>query len=88
VIALPPLLVGAVHETVTEESPNVATALVGAPGIAAGTTTADADDELPEPTLFLATTVNVYSDPLVRPVMEQLVVDVVQVNDPGEPVTV
>jgi hypothetical protein len=47
--------------------------------------TAEAD---PEPALFVAFTVNVYDVPLVRPVTVQLVVDVVQVNEPGFEVTV
>jgi hypothetical protein len=42
----------------------------------------------PDPALFVASTVNVYALPLVRPVTVQLMVDVVQVNEPGDEVTV
>jgi len=59
VIAEPPVLDGADHETVTEESPNTPDTPVGAPGTVAGTTDADAEDAEPVPALFVAVTVNV-----------------------------
>jgi len=40
------------------------------------------------PFTFVAVTVNVYEVPFVRPVTVQLVVTVVQVNEPGDDVTV
>jgi hypothetical protein len=58
VISLPPLLVGAVQETVIEESPKSVVAAVGAPGIDAGTTAVDVVAG-PDPTAFCATTENV-----------------------------
>ena len=59
VMTLPPVLDGAVQDTVIEESPKAVTAEVGAPGTAAGMTAPEAADEVPEPARFLATTVNV-----------------------------
>jgi len=54
----------------------------------AGTTAPDAADADPAPALFAAVTVNEYEVPFERPVTVQLVVDVVQVNEPGVDVTV
>jgi hypothetical protein len=61
---------------------------VGAPGTVAGTTAAEALEADPVPAAFVAVTVNVYEVPFVRPVTVQLVDAVVQVNEPGEEVTV
>jgi len=54
----------------------------------AGTTAPDTADADPAPALFAAVTVNVYEVPFVRPGTVQLVVDVVQMNEPGVDVTV
>ena len=88
VIALPPLLEGAVQETATWVDPNTPDTPVGAPGTVAGTTADDAEDAAPAPALFVAATVNVYDVPFVRPVTVHEVVAVVQVKKPGEEVTV
>ena len=88
VIVDPPLTDGADHDTATEESPNTPDTPVGTPGTVAGTTAADAEEAEPAPALFVAETVKVYDVPFVRPVIVQLVVDVVQVNEPGDDVTV
>jgi hypothetical protein len=88
VIVAPPLLAGAVHDTVAWAAPETPTTEVGAPGTASGVTEPeDADDEL-LPTALVAVTLNVYGLPLVSPLTVQLVVAVVQVNPPGEEVTV
>ena len=87
VISLPPLLIGAVHDTVIEESPNCVVAAEGEPGIDAGTTAADVMAE-PEPTAFSATTENVYAVPFVSPLTVQLVPEVEHSKPPGEAVTV
>ena len=59
VIAEPPVLDGADHETTTDESPKTPDTPVGTPGTVAGTTDADAEDAEPVPALFVAVTVNV-----------------------------
>jgi len=59
VIAEPPVLDGADHETTTEESPKTPDTPVGAPGTVAGTTDVDAVDAEPVPALFVAFTANV-----------------------------
>ena len=41
--------------------------MVGGPGTALGVTGGDGDDDGPDPIAFVATTVNVYGVPLVRP---------------------
>jgi len=66
----------------------VALTAVGAPGTVDGTTAAEAEETAPEPLAFVAVTVNVYEVPFVRPVTVQVVVAVVQVNEPGVEVTV
>jgi hypothetical protein len=68
VIALPPLLSGAVKVTLACVLPGKAAALVGAPGTVAGVTLFDASDGALEPTALVATTVNVYAVPFTRPV--------------------
>jgi hypothetical protein len=68
VIADPPLLAGAVNETVTCPLPIVAIPIVGAPGTVDGTTELLAVDGVPEPIAFDAVTVNVYVVPLTSPV--------------------
>jgi hypothetical protein len=59
VIAVPPLLAAAVHDTDACPSPGVAVTAVGAPGTANGVTAADADAAAPVPIAFVAVTVNV-----------------------------
>jgi hypothetical protein len=59
VIALPPLLTGAVKVTLACALPPVAVTAVGAPGTVAGVTLFDGADAGPEPAVFVATTVNV-----------------------------
>jgi hypothetical protein len=75
VIALPPLLTGAVKLTLACVSAADAVTFVGAPGTVAGVTLFDAIDGALDPAAFAATTVNVYGVPLVRPVT-MCVVDV------------
>ena len=67
-IALPPVLAGAVNDTVACALPATAAIAVGAPGTVAGITLLDAAEGAPLPTAFVATTVNVYAVPFVRPV--------------------
>ena len=88
VIVAPPLLAGAVHDTVAWAAPETPTTEVGAPGTESGVTDPEeADDEL-LPTSLEAFTVKVYAVPLVRPVTAQEVVAVVHVYPPGDEVTV
>jgi hypothetical protein len=67
-MALPPLP-GAVKATVACALPGVAVTAVGAPGTVAGVTLFDAADGALEPAALVATTVNVYAVPFVRPVI-------------------
>ena len=55
--------------------------------LAIGVTEVLADDAEDSPVAFLPITVNVYAVPFVRPVTEQVVEAVVQVNPPGSDVT-
>jgi hypothetical protein len=58
-MAAPPLLAGAVHETLAEPLCESAVTLVGAPGTVAGVTELDGDDAALLPTVLVATTVKV-----------------------------
>ena len=58
-MALPPLLAGAVHETTAEALPAVAATPVGAPGAVAGVTAVEGVDATPVPIAFVAFTVKV-----------------------------
>ena len=58
-IALPPVLDGAVNATLAEPFPRVADTPVGAPGTVAGTNDPDGVDADPDPTAFDAVTVHV-----------------------------
>ena len=78
-IAEPPLLAGATHETVILALPRRTSRFVGTPGTVAGVTEADGLEATLSLTAFVAFTVNVYATPLVRPVTMQLVVAEVQV---------
>ena len=59
VIAEPPLLVGAVHDTEASPLPAVAVTLVGAPGTVRGVTAFEASAASESPAVLVATTVNV-----------------------------
>jgi len=88
-IAAPPLLAGADHDTTDREfSADVADRPVGAPGTVDGTTDNDATDAALEPDTFVAVTLKEYAMPLVRPVTVHDVDAVVHVNEPGAEVTV
>ena len=58
-IAVPPLELGAVQETMTDPFPGDAVTLVGAPGAVAGIATAEAVDAELVPAALVAVTVNV-----------------------------
>ena len=77
-IALPPLLTGAVKLTLAVVLPGVAVTDVGEPGTVAGVTEFDGADAALDPAIFIATTVKVYAVPFVRPVIT-CVVDVLPV---------
>jgi hypothetical protein len=68
VIALPPLLAGAVKLTVACALPALAATAVGAPGTVAGVTAVDELLAAPLPMALVATTLKVYAVPLTRPV--------------------
>ena len=68
-MAEPPLLAGAVNDTVASPLPRVAVTPVGASGTVAGTTEFEVPDDVLVPVLFVAVTVNVYVVPLVKPVI-------------------
>jgi hypothetical protein len=84
----PPLLDGAVHETVTCALPATPVTPVGAPGMVAGVTALDGDDAGPVPTALVAVTVKVYEVPFVSPVTVQVVAPVVVQVCPPDEVTV
>src|SRR5262249_33701998 len=67
----PPSLAGAVHETLADESPGLATTLVGAPGTvgALGVTALLGAENGLEPCALVASTTNWYVTPLTSPVM-------------------
>jgi hypothetical protein len=56
VIADPPLLAGAAHDSATWLLPAVPVTAVGAPGTPAGITPVDAAEKLPVPTALIAAT--------------------------------
>ena len=64
-IALPPLLTGAVKLTLACPLPAVAVTAVGAPGTVFGVTLFDGNDGALDPIAFVATTVKVYAVPFV-----------------------
>jgi hypothetical protein len=90
VIAAPPLLAGAIHDTTDwVDSNDVPATPVGAPAIADGITVFDGSDALLIPARFVAVTVNVYDVPFMRPAtVQEVAVVAVQVRPPGEAVTV
>ena len=67
-MALPPLLVGAVKFTVACALPDVAAPIVGALGTVAGVTLFEAAEATLLPAVLVALTVHVTATPLVRPV--------------------
>ena len=84
----PPVLAGAVHDTVTWLSPATPATPVGAPGTVLGVTDPEGSDETPDPATFDAATVNVCPVPLVRPDTTHDVAGAATVHDPlGDPVT-
>ena len=88
-IALPPLLAGAVNATDALALPAVAVPIVGAPGtVPTGVTLFDAADAAPVPMAFVAFTVKVYAVPLVNPVMLIGLAVPLAVRIPGVDVTV
>jgi hypothetical protein len=88
VIAVPPLFVGAVHDTTDWVlAAPVALTPVGTCDTPNGTIADEAADAEPAPDTFVAVTVNVYDTPPVRPVTVHEVVAVEQVNPPGDEVT-
>ena len=89
-IVEPPVDNGAFQLTVACVSPAVAETLVGAPGTVAGVTVLEGVDTPLSPTLFVATTVNVYAAPFVNPVKVTVSVEppTVTVWPPGLAVTV
>jgi hypothetical protein len=93
VIAAPPLYAGATHETVTVVPAATPDTAVGASGAIAGTATPeDAADCEPEPTAFVAATLNVYVVPRDSPVMSHVAAGGapldVHVKPPGDEVAV
>jgi hypothetical protein len=90
----PPLLAGAVKDTVARALADVAVTAVGAPGTVRGVTDAEGAEVKLEPRPLVATTVKVWGVPLARPDTTQLVgttpsPSAVTEHEPdGEPVTV
>jgi hypothetical protein len=79
-MALDPVFAGAVHETVAEVTPAVATTFVGTPGTtfvggvcAVGVTALEGAESGPAPALLVAWTSKVYVVPLVSPFTVALV---------------
>jgi hypothetical protein len=72
-MALPPVSVGAVHDTEAKPLPAVAVAPVGAAGAVAGVTDEDGSEGELLPLVLAAMTVKVYGVPLVRPLTVQVV---------------
>lgn len=77
------------HDTAPDTvKPLVVAEIAGAPGAANVVAELDAADATEDPTEVVATTVNVYAVPALRPVTVQLVVAAVQVAPPGDAVAV
>jgi ABC-type cobalamin transport system permease subunit len=81
-------VLGAVQDTATCSFPAIPVTPVGAEGTVAGVTEALAPEGTEDPTEFVATTVNVYAWPLVKPRTVAVVPLLVAVNPPGLEVTV
>ena len=67
-IESPPVDAGAVHDNATCETPFIVTIDVGAPEVVNGVTALEADEYEPLPAAFVATTLNLYDVPFVKPV--------------------
>ena len=89
-IALPPLLDGAVQLTIAEPSAGAALTFAGADGTVTATIEFDGAEAVPGPLELVATTVNVYVVPPVSPDTTALKVVpfTVVVSPPGDDVTV
>ena len=87
-IALPPLLAGAVKDTTAELGAGAALTPVGGPGTVAGVTASEAVDELPAPTELVAKTVKVYGVPLASSCTKIGEPAPLVVNDPVDEITV
>jgi hypothetical protein len=72
-MALPPVSVGAVHDTVAKPLPAVAVAPAGAAGAVAGVTDEDGSEGELLPLVLAAMTVKVYGVPFVSPFTVQVV---------------
>ena len=72
-MASPPLLAGAVHDTLAWELPAVAATPVGAPGTVRGVTPAVLAESVPVSIALMAATRNQYVVPFTRPVTVLLV---------------
>jgi hypothetical protein len=88
VIGAPPLLAGGVNATLALALPAVAVPIVGAPGIVAGVTLLEVDEDAPVPVLLVAVTVNVYAVPFASPFTVMGEALPVPVNPPGLEVAV
>lgn len=86
-IALP-FAAGAVKDTDALVLPRVAVTEVGTPGTVAGVTADDDADSAPDPSAFVACTVNVYAVPFVSPVTAQGLDEQDAVAPPGVAVAV
>ena len=88
VIAEPPSLTGAVHDTTAWAFPGTADTAVGGSGAILGVVAALASDAGDVPTTLVAVTVNVYAVPFVRPETVAVLTPVVlTVAPPGAAVT-
>ena len=87
-VTVEPLPFDADHETIACALPAIAATLEGTLGPAAGITAAEAAEAAELPTVFVATTRNVYDVPLVSPETVQLTPEVEHVRLPGVDVTV
>ncbi len=91
IIGVPPSEAGAEKVTVAEALPPTATTPVGAPGRVIGVTLFEGAEGTLFPAMLVATTVNVYGVPFVRPVMvwvSAVVPALVSTPPPGLDVTV
>jgi len=78
----PPSFTGAVKEIVASVFPTATVKEVGGFGTVEGVAEADATDSADVPRLFVATALNMYSTPLVKPLIEQVVVAELVVHVP------
>ena len=72
-IAEPPLLAGATHDSTTCPFAGTPATLVGKPGTVLGVTVFDDADTAPAPAALTAATLNVYAVPFAKPVNVKLV---------------